>query len=248
MQLLEEACKEGDKSVDAPYGIYTHYMPGKSTKHFTRKDFEETLTMRYEELNMPVPSGYDHILKSRYGKDYMRILMKQTGGRLHGFYAVNVPSANYKKRFQGGWRIASGDKKIVLFGDPFVVEQYLRVKGSSYLPDMVVYDTLAPWNLVQDDSELRDVKQYIDEAKEHISSQYSTVKVVVWEQYEADYMKVSEKDIYPIICTVNIKETERRLRRMGFREYYIFAYERSMIALKEPLEYILIKGGNDDGR
>lgn len=248
VQLLEEACKEGDKSVDAPYGIYTHYTAGKTAKQFDRKDFDEICFMRYEELNMPAPAGYDHILKARYGKDYMRILMKQTGNRLHGFYAVNVPSANYKKRFQGGWRISPEGKKIILFGDPFVVEQYLRVKGSSCTADMVVYDTQAPWNFVQADSELGDVNRYIEQAKEKISNQYGTVKVIMWEQYETDYGEISKADVYPIICTVNIRETERRLRRLGFHEYYIFAYSRSMIALKEPLEYILMEGEKDYGR
>ena len=242
VQLLDEACKEGDKSADAPYGIYTHYTPGSPMKQFSPKDFKETLSMRYEELNMPVPSGYAHILKTRYGKDYMHILMRQTGDRLHGFYAVNVPFANYKKRFQGGWRIAPGDKKIVLFGDPFVIEQYLRVKGSSCVPKMVVYDTQAPWNHVQEDGMLGEVKQYLEEAKGRISRQYGTVKVVMWEQYETDYKEMAGTDIYPIICTVNIRETERRLRKSGFREYYIFAYDRSMIKLKEPLEYIMMEG------
>lgn len=248
VRLLDEACKEGDRSSTAPYGIYTHYAEGKPQKQFARQDFEGTLSMRYEELNLPAPSGYDHILKTRYGRDYMRILMRQTGDRLHGFYAVNVPFANYKKRFQGGWRIASGDKKIVLFGDPFVVEQYLRVKGRSCAPEMAVYDTMAPWNDIQDDSVLKDVKQYVEEAKEKIASQHATVKTVTWEQYDADYKEVLGTDIYPIICTVNIRETERRLRRLGFREYYIFAYNRSMIALKEPLEYILMEGERDNGR
>lgn len=247
VRLLDKACKEGDQSIDAPYGIYTHYAEGKATKKFSGKDFEGTFSMRYEGLDLPVPSGYAHILKTRYGKDYRRILVKETGGRWHGFYAANVPYANYKKRFQGGWRIVSGDKKIVLFGDPFVVEQYLRAKGGS-VPEMVVYDTLAPWNYVRDDSWLRDVKQDMEQAKERISSRYGTVKIVTWEQYDTEYKEVSGADIYPIICTVNIRETERRLRRSGFLEYYIFAYDRSMIALKEPLEYILMEGEIDNGR
>lgn len=247
-RLLDKACKEGDKSSEAPYGIYTHYTEGKAVKRFAVKDFEGTLSMRYEGMDMPAPSGYEHILKTRYGGDYMRILMKQTGDRLHGFYAVNVPFANYKKRFRGGWRIAPGDKTIILFGDPFVVEQYLRVKGGSFAPEMVVYDTQAPWNHVQEESWLGCVREYMEEAKERVSSRYGTVKAVTWEQYDADCGEISEADIYPIICTVNIRETERRLRRSGFREYYIFVYDRSMIALKEPLEYIMMEGETDNGR
>lgn len=247
-RLLDEACKEGDKSTGAPYGIYTHYTGGKARRQFAGKDFEETLSMRYENIYMPAPSGYDHILKIRYGKDYMRIHMRQLGERLHGFYAANVPSANYKKRFRGGWRITPGDKKIVLFGDPFIVEQYLRVKGGSFAPELVVYDTLAPWNYVQEKSWLRDVKQYMEEAKERISSQYGIIRTVIWEQYDSDCGEKAGVDIYPVICTVNIRETERRLRRAGFREYYIFAYDRSMIALKEPLEYILMEGERNNGR
>lgn len=248
VQLLDEACKEGDRSLDAPYGIYTHYAEGKAVERFAVEDFKGTLFMRYEELNMPAPSGYDHILKTRYGKQYRRVLMRKIGERWHGFYAANVPSANYKKRFRGGWRIAPGDKKIVLFGDPFVVEQYLRVKGGSFPPEMAVYDTQAPWNHIKDDSVLEDVKQYIGEAKEKIVSQYGAVKAVAWEQYDTDYKGTMGTDIYPIICTVNIRETERRLRRAGFREYYIFVYDRSMIALKEPLEYIVMEGERNDGR
>lgn len=248
VQLLDEACKEGDESADAPYGIYTHYVIGEYMKKFSVKDFEETLIMQYEALDMPAPSGYDHILKTKYGKDYMRVLMKQTGESLHGFYAVRVPSANYKKRFRGGWRIAPGGRKIVLFGDPFIVEQYLRVKGDSLAPEVVVYDTQAPWNNVQSDSDLEDVKKYIEKAQEEISSQYGAVNAVTWEQYDADYKEVLGTDIYPVICTVNIRETERRLRRAGFRDYYIFVYNRNMIALKEPLEYILMEGERDDGR
>lgn len=247
-QLLDQACREGDRSADAPYGIYTHYTEGRRRKQFAEKDFEETISLRYEGLNMPAPAGYAHILKIRYGTDYMRILMRQTGDRLHGFYAVNVPFANYKKRFQGGWRIAPGDKKIVLFGDPFIVEQYLRTKGANFAPEMVVYDTLAPWNCVQDNSGLEDVKEYMEEAKEKIASLYRTVKTVMWEEYDADYKEKAGMDIYPVICTVNIRETERRLRRSGFREYYIFVYDRSMIALREPLEYILMEEDRENGR
>ena len=248
VQLLDGACKEGERSADAPYGIYTHYKGGGAGKQFRVEDFEETLFMRYEELNMPIPSGYDHILKTRYGKGYMRIFIRQTDERLHGFYAVNVPSDNYKKRFQGGWRIAPGDKRIVLFGDPFIIEQYLRVKRGNFAPELVVYDTLAPWNHVQEESWLRDVKQYMEEAKERVTSQYGTIRTVVWEQYDTDYKGILGTGIYPVICTVSIRETERRLRREGFREYYIFVYNRSMIALKEPLEYILMEGERNNGR
>lgn len=242
VQLLDIACREGDRSEEAPYGIYTHYLAEKGRKQFRREDFKESLMMRYEELNMPVPSGYAHILKNRYGRDYMNLLKKQTGERLHGFYVVNVPFQNYKKRFQGGWRIDAVDRKIVLFGDPFVIEQYLRVKGSSCTPEMAVYDTQAPWNYVQEDSNISDVKEYLEEADKKISGQYGTVKIVPWEQYEADYKEGLGAAVYPIICTVNIRETERRLRRLGYKEYYIFVYDRSMIALKEPLDYILLEG------
>lgn len=248
VKLLDDACKEGDKGPDAPYGVYTHYTAGRGGEQFARKDFERFLSMRYEELDMPVPSGYEQILKARYGREYMRIHLKQRGERLHGFYAVNVPSGNYKKRFQGGWRIAQRDQKIVLFGDPFVVEQYLRVKGRSHVPEMAVYDTQAPWNYAESDSGLGDVKQYIEEAKGKIACRYETVKTVTWEQYDTDYREALQADICPVICTVNIRETERRLRRSGLREYYIFAYDRSMIALKEPLEYILLEGERRYGR
>lgn len=246
--LLDRACQEGDNSADAPYGIYTHYTEGKSVKRFSKKDFEGTFSMRYEGIDLPAPSGYVHILKTRYGKDYKRILMKRTGDRLHCFYAVNVPFVNYKKRFQGGWRIAPGDKKIILFGDPVIVEQYLQAKGRRFAPELVVYDTQAPWNHVQEDSWLGDVREYVEGAKERILNQYGTVRAVIWEQYETDYKELSEADIYPIICTVNIRETERRLRRSGILEYYIFVYDRNMIALKEPLEYIMMEEETDNGR
>ena len=247
VQLLDDACKEGDQAPDAPWGIYTHYTAGKGGGQFDGKDFEGALCMRYEELDMPVPSGYDHILKTRYGREYMRIPMKHRGERLHGFYAVNVPCENYKKRFRGGWRIEPGDKKIVLFGDPFIVEQYLRIKGRSHAPEMAVYDTQAPWNDAGGEGWKGDVKRYVEEAKEKTACRYGTVKTVTWEQYDTDCREAVQADICPVICTVNIRETERRLRREGFREYYIFVYDRSMIMLKEPLEYILMEGERGDG-
>ena len=73
------------------------------------------------------------------------------------------------------------------------------------------------------------------------------MKMVTWEQYDTDCREAVQADICPVICTVNIRETERRLRREGFREYYIFVYDRSMIMLKEPLEYILMEGERGDG-
>lgn len=248
VQLLDVACKEGDRSGDAPYGVYTHYMPNKDRKLFAVCDFEECLIMHYETLNMPVPSGYDHILRTRYGKDYMQMLQHQVGERLHGFYAVKVPSVNYKKRFQGGWRVQCCNKKIVLFGDPFIIEQYLKYRGGNFAPALSVYDTKAPWNFVREDSILGEVKEYIQEAKDRISEQYKSVKVVSWEQFEIEEKELLGTETYPIICTVNIRETEWRLRRSGIREYYIFAYDRAMIALKEPLEYILMEGERNSGR
>lgn len=62
--------------VFAPYA-HEHNM-------FDKADFDNTVLMPFENIKVPVPSGYDHILRTIYG-DYMRFPPVEKRGLWHDF-------------------------------------------------------------------------------------------------------------------------------------------------------------------
>jgi len=149
---LNNIMTKGDVSIDAPYGVYTHYM-GESKGRFTiRKAFEETVTMTYEGIELLAPKDWDQVLSDFYGDTYMTPIVLSKRRLRHGFYNVDVPYGNYKKRFNGIHRPGpTANQKIVLVGDELMFKAYLQRYTDA---------DKKPWKLIPSKSidELRKIK------------------------------------------------------------------------------------------
>ena len=126
---------------DADYIVeYVDY--NKWNKKFKKEWFAETYSATFESVMLPVPSGYDEILKVIYG-NYM-VPVKHWDGHEYPFYARQLrelrrivkekedeadPTGKNRKPepqklFPSNWEEMIKDKKVVLFEDgiPFYTE------------------------------------------------------------------------------------------------------------------------------
>lgn len=201
---------QGDTGTDkVPFGIFAHYaFKGGRPTLVRAKDFQETVWLAYDDMILPAPAGYDNLLKRRYGRNYMSISGGEEGMLRHAFYAVNVPYQNYKKRFSGLFKPEPpADKEIVLFGDDVVIKAWFHRYGKKYRPTHIVH--------VDGPCEERE---------------FYGIRTEYFDEFQ-----VNDVDkIYPIICTVYLRSTERKLRRAGYRDYYIYIDHREWIRLENP--------------
>ncbi len=198
-----------EEEENAPFGVFAHYaFRGGKMKLFRAKDFGETVSLMYDDLVLPAPAGYDEILKKRYGRNYMSAPTDTEGMLRHAFYAVNVPYRNYKKRFAGLFKPEpAADKEIVLFGDDIEIAAWFKRYGKKYRPAYIVH--------VEGPCEKKE---------------FYGIHTERFEEFQADDIN----RIYPVICSIYIRNVESRLRRAGYREYYIYIDHREWIRLEDP--------------
>lgn len=63
---------------------------------FLKKDFSETVFVNFEGIKVPIPNGFDNILKTTYG-DYMKFPPLSDRGNWHGISTVYEPDISYKE-------------------------------------------------------------------------------------------------------------------------------------------------------
>ena len=72
MKKLESCCTQlKDSSMLGIVECY--YGKQENRNYFPKEWFEDQVLMPFMDMEIPVPSGYEHILKKRYGKDYMSV-------------------------------------------------------------------------------------------------------------------------------------------------------------------------------
>lgn len=76
------------------YGMLTH--DDSFVNNFDIKDIKEVVMMDYENTKIPVPSGYDNMLKTQYG-DYMQFPPVEERGIWHGDNITYDPDTPYKE-------------------------------------------------------------------------------------------------------------------------------------------------------
>lgn len=213
--ILDAELKQGDMDCEK-LGIYTHYMGEGAGRNFDKKAFDEVVDLNYEGLRIAAPAGWNQVLIDLYGTEYVRPLTLPINKLRHGFYNVDVPYMNYKNRFQGLFKpMPSMEKKIVLVGDREIFELYKkRYSGSQYHPYAEI--------------ELCEGSSQIDNT---IEKGYSIS--------DDEVTKLSDvQSIYLVICAIDVRAAESIVRSIGFREYYIFWYDRRWMQLAN---YCVIK-------
>lgn len=203
-QKLEYALAENDGNEAAPFGVYAHYLEKGKPRLLDRNAFSESTLFSYEGIPLSVPMGWDKILRMLYGDNYMQPRPWQEGKRRHGFYDVTVSYSQYKERFRNLFRQMPEGKKIVLFGDGFLYKAYFEKYGSGYMPSEIVSLTDA---IV--DKQIQGIK----------------VKTI------NEFLQSEHEDIYPVICAMDIRNAQKRLREIGIKEYYIFLKVREWMLL-----------------
>lgn len=201
---LTEVMSETDGSKDAPFGIYAHYLSdGSQPRWLDRSAFGRVIDMPYEEMLLQAPFDWDGILRMLYGEQYMEPSPWSEWKVRHGFYNASVPYRVYKKRYSGLFRPEPGkNQRIVLFGDGYVFETYFRKYKNDHRPSEIV--------LVTEDRVLESVHG---------------IKVVPIRKFHCE----DKASIYPVICSADIRGTEKILQEKGLADYYIFVYNRDWL-------------------
>lgn len=202
---LESALSENDHSLNAPMGIYTHYLGEREPRWLDKKAFEEVIEVSFEGEKLLAPLGYDIVLRKLYGDNYMVPNPWKEGKRRHGFYDVNCAYLEHREHFRGLFKPQPlPDQKIVLFGDGLLFDAYYEKYGTRFVPsNIVVFDT---WTAENNIHGIR-----VQTLHEYIQSDYGS--------------------IYPVICAVDIRAAEKKLEEIGIKNYYVFVKYRDWILL-----------------
>ena len=205
---LDSALRSTDGKKTSRFGVYTHYLGEGQPVYFEESAFKKSFQMKYEDTGIEVPAGFDSLLKSCYGADYLQQLPWNEYKMRHGFYAVTEPYTVYKKRFSGIFKPApSPDRKIVLFGDGLMFAEYFKKHRSHFKPDYIVLFEDSDISLLNDDG----------------------IEVIKM----ADFKKkgIKQENVYPVLCSLDIRGGEKKMKEAGFSDYYIFTNDRNWILL-----------------
>lgn len=195
--------QKGNRS-NCRYAIYCHYGNGAevAARYVDISDFSSTIPLLYEGVMMQVPVGWDRLLKGFYGEGYWNRLGFNEGKRRHGFYDVNTPYIEYKRRFGGLKHPETISEPIVFFGDGSLFKSCL-----SYYKDRV---SVAHLVLLPGEDEMSPV---------------FGINVENWDSFMAQ--NIDRNTYRAVICSGNARSAEKILRKAGFDRYYIFWYERN---------------------
>ncbi len=217
-KLLDKALISGDNSKNEFYAIYTHYLGCGIPRYFEIKAFSKSTILKLEDIIFEVPFDWNIILRNLYGENYMEPIQENVDKKRHGFYSVNEPYNVYVKRFHGLHRLDSAEgKQIVLFGIDVLMKAYLkRYPDEKYKPSKLVRFIDEEYLCLKkiDGYNARDRYEKPVE-KDAILGEIDVV--------DEEYFK--EKDLsifYPIICAIDVRAVELRLKKMGFKDYYVY--------------------------
>ena len=207
--MLTRVMASGDNVKGAPFGVYAHYMGTRGPRLVDRSAFDDECLLAYEDLLLRVPAGWHFVLSSLYGTSYMEPKPWIEGKWRHGFYSTEESYYVYKKRFRDLFRpMPAANQKIVLFGDGYVFKVYFeRYKEQQYKPSHIV--ALYGKNVVNN---------------------VCGIEV----QSIEDIGFIPKEEIYPIICSVDIRAAERKMKQVGFSDYFIFLGAREWMLYANP--------------
>ena len=193
---------QGDENADN-LAIYCHYgiNSENATRYLTASAFRKTIPLMYEGVQMQVPTEWDQLLRGLYGEYGVRLGFAEGKWR-HGFYDVNTPYNVYKKRF-GGLKHPEGiHEPVVLFGDGSVFKACLKYYNSR----------------VQ-------ISHLVQLPGENKMEQVMGIPVESWEDFKA--LQLPEESYRAVICSGDAREAEHILQQAGYKNYYIFWYNRN---------------------
>lgn len=157
--------------------------------------YSESVNMKFENYDFPVPVGYKNVLETYYGNDYMKFPDDEhKKGHHYRIFNVNVPYSEYLRPFQEIFKETNG-KKIVVFGAGKMLKHYLRHTDKRFHPVFVTDNDKRKWGTVIHGCEVR--------SPEAIN-------------------EIPKDKQYVIICSIYYREIRAQLEQMGINNYYIY--------------------------
>ena len=169
---------------------------------YCREDFSASIHLKFEDMELPAPLGYERILETDFGNDYMSLPLSEQ--RIPHHYPVINTDISYKvymKHFQNIFTDAAG-RKIIIFGAGQMLMHYLNHTDKKYRPSFVVDNNENKWGTTVEGFEIWDPNCILDMAKD-------------------------ERHI--IICSIYYKAIEKQLVDMGIDDYYIYVQNRKWL-------------------
>jgi len=197
--LLHQAltcCKKSKYVTSFSYHTF-RYLPYL----YDAKDFAKAFPMPFERLKVPVPVGYDNILRLQYG-DYTTLPPVEKRVPHHtGIIDPYIPYKNYLLNFE--WFLDGlAGKSIVVFGAGKMLEYYLDHEGKKYPPEFAVDNDEKKWG--------------------------SNVKGIPVKQPQS-ILAIPKDNLRLLICSIYYREIAKQLREMGIDNYYIYVQNKDWL-------------------
>jgi len=150
--------------------------------------FSESKKMKFGDLLIEAPIGYQKCLEISMGKEYMQYPpMEERRPQQYGIFHKDIPYKRYMEVFMGLFNGCIG-KKIIVFGVGHIFKTYMEKYGDQYRPYFLVDNDLKKWG------------------RNHAGIQIYRPESI---------LSVPENDRYVIICSVYYKEIACQIRKNG---------------------------------
>lgn len=176
---------------------YLNVITQVSYRHhlYYREDFNNCIQLQFEDMELPAPIGYERVLKTDFGAEYMSL--PPDNYRTPHHYPVvrtNISYKVYMKHFQDIFSDVVG-RKIIIFGAGEMLLHYLKHTQKKYHPSFVVDNNSSKWGTLVEGFEIRDPNCILN---------------------------LAEDERHIIICSIYYKEIEAQLINMGINDYYFY--------------------------
>jgi len=197
LMKVSTCCKESSLLASFHYS-YSRYWP----VFFEKENYAEATLLDFEFLKLPAPIGYDRVLKSLYGNDYMEYPpLEQRRPHHNVIFEPDIPYKNYLIRFDRFHEVLK-NKTIVIFGAGKMLEHYLEHEGKKYPPEFAVDNNSGKWGTEVSGIPVRQPDAILD---------------------------VPTDNLCLIICSIYYREIAKQLRTMGIKQYYIYVQDISWL-------------------
>ena len=194
LKKFEEACTVCKEEEAFYVGTFTRYNNIDSYRCWYKEDFDESIYMMFEGIELPAPIGYERFLYMSRGK-YMELPPIEDRFPKHqGIYDPEQSFEELQHRLIGTYENIQG-KKIVIFGCGEMLEDYMKRYGKKYLPSFVVDNDKSKWG-----------------------KEWNGIMV----EDPAILKTIPDNELHLIVCNKYFREIEVQLKKLAIKDYYLY--------------------------
>lgn len=206
-RFLDMNIRSGNRYESADLAIISRYLKPNAYQFFDRDYFKNMVDMKYEDMLLPVPEGYDRCLEYLYGSGYMQYPRIELRNPHHtAFWAPDTPYREYEERF---WSIFDNleGKTIVIFGAGAMFDDFYGKHGKKCSPAFLVDNDRRKWGKLKDGFMIKSPDEIL---------------------------KIPRDKLHLIICNIYYRQIEEQLAEMGITQYYINVQEKEWLMSDPP--------------